>query len=263
MMLGVRPSEAGMLHRGLHHHKMIPLSRLSDVIGGGRNPLWVWFKLRVAGCLDPAARLVDIWRIVREAQSADDREVADNGFSWASWNTRVPGMLTREDLLSKKGCAWAQDFYFERKPSDAVDFEDVPARSLRMSSDEIGTRSNDPIFVIRFEGTYPPGSAGNEFAREMEQFVRSTLRETSANAVMLDLTELDYEWGDAIAGMAIPFLERRPTVIPVAIVASPPTAAALRPLLVPNSAMGVAGFMMFDKHPEAIAHLEKATRVMG
>jgi hypothetical protein len=52
--------------------------------------------------------------------------------------------------------------------------------------------------VIRFVGVYPPGSAGNDLAGRMKLFVMRSIYGVAQKKVIIDLTELDYVWGDAI-----------------------------------------------------------------
>ena len=110
-----------------------------------------------------------------------------------------------------------------------------------------------------FGGTYAPGSEGNDFAREMVNYLRTTLHEVHPVAVLFDLTALEYVWGDAIAGLAMPLMEQDKPLhfLPSAIVAAGPTALALKPLLEPRWALGLAGMKLFGARKEALAYLEK------
>ena len=135
------------------------------------------------------------------------------------------------------------------------------------SYERIAETPKGSIVGVVFRGTYPPGSAGNEFANEMVRFLRSVLAETNPVAVLLDLTGVDYIWGDSIAGLALPLFEggkgiaalpRPGAAIPGAIVAIGRTASALKPLLEPLVLLGLASVRLFGSRQEAVAHLEQA-----
>lgn len=115
--------------------------------------------------------------------------------------------------------------------------------------------SDHRIIIVRFAGTYPPGSAGNDFAREMVNYLRSVLSEVAAGGVVFDLTFLEYEWGDAIGSLAFPLL-RGDKPRPAAIVAHGQTASALKPLLQEPCVLGVAGVALTESVEEAIALVE-------
>jgi hypothetical protein len=86
----------------------IPPTYLSDLIGGIPSPRWVYIKLRVRGCLTPAASEAEVCRLVREAMLESRREVEQQGFTWASWETRLPSKLY--GLLSAKGKDLSEPF---------------------------------------------------------------------------------------------------------------------------------------------------------
>lgn len=117
-----------------------------------------------------------------------------------------------------------------------------------------------PLLAVVFGGTYAPGSEGNAFAREMVDYLRSILSDRKPAAVLFDLTALDYVWGDAIGGLAIPLMEKDEEsgtrFLPSAIVATGQTARALRPLLERRFVFGLAGTKLFGTRQEAVAYLE-------
>lgn len=130
--------------------------------------------------------------------------------------------------------------------------------NLSSSLEKLGDHPRGPLIAVNFSGVYPPGSAGNEFARAMVEFLRSALATTPACGVVLDLTQLDYVWGDAIGGLAIPFLAGGEVFRCAAIVATGRTARALEPLLGPNFLMGVAGMQLAETKQQALAIVEEA-----
>jgi hypothetical protein len=92
----------------------IPPSYLSDLIGGIPLPRWVYIKLRIHGCLSPTASESEVCQIVREAINDSRRETEQQGFTWASWETRLPSKLW--GLLNAKGRDLAEPF--RRKSRD-------------------------------------------------------------------------------------------------------------------------------------------------
>lgn len=63
--------------------------------------------------------------------------------------------------------------------------------------------------VISFAGTYRIGSEGNPDAAYMSAVVETVMDEWSPRSIILDLAELTYEWGDAIASVFyIPWRKR-------------------------------------------------------
>lgn len=115
-----------------------------------------------------------------------------------------------------------------------------------------------PLISIQFAGTYPAGSAGNELAHDIVEFVRSTVDELQPRAVVLDLRSLEYKTGDAIGSVAMALVKREGEFWPTTIVADGMTAKALTPLLEPNFAFGAAGMKLFATREEAIAYLHQA-----
>jgi len=128
---------------------------------------------------------------------------------------------------------------------------------VRASSIRIAEHPGGPLIAVAFAGEYPPGSSGNEFARDMVSYLESTLGATNAAAVLFDFRNLDYTFGDAICALARPLRLATSRLRPSAIVASGPTAHALEPLLGPNWLFGIVGTKMFSAMPEAIAYLEE------
>lgn len=128
---------------------------------------------------------------------------------------------------------------------------------LTTSYERLAESPAGPIAAVVYGGKYLPGSEGNEFCLAMINFLRTVMTEAKPAAVLFDLTALDYVWGDAIAGLAMPLLEEgtdsrfRPSVI----VATGTTAQALAPL-VEQTLLGLAGMRIFSARHEAIAHLQ-------
>lgn len=116
---------------------------------------------------------------------------------------------------------------------------------------------DDRVLCVSFGGLFPPGSEGNSFASAMIETLRSEIARTGASGLVLDLTGLAYQFGDAVGGLAMPLLKPDKTFRPAAIVAQGETAEALRPLLEPRMLMGVAGIRMFATRGDARTHVER------
>ena len=112
---------------------------------------------------------------------------------------------------------------------------------MRSTCEVIGRRSDGPILHIAFAGQYPPGSIGNPTARRMREFTAAAVSEHAPAAIIFDLLELEYRWGDAICSIAQPLLGEDGMLLPARILTKGDTAAALAPLLGPNWMLGIFG----------------------
>lgn len=129
-----------------------------------------------------------------------------------------------------------------------------------VSWERVGDRLGGSVIAVSFAGVYPPGSAGSEFGKAMIGFLQFILDETRAAGVIIDLTSLDYVWGDTIGGLAMPLREKGKRVRPAVIVAAGRTADALQSLLEPNFLLGIAGVRLVRTRQEAVAYID---RVLG
>src|SRR5262245_46127175 len=112
--------------------------------------------------------------------------------------------------------------------------------NLTSLSEELFRHKSGPVLRVAFGGKYPPGSDGNGFAAEMVDYLRSVLAVSNASAILFDLRNLDYAWGDAICGLALALRKDR-VFRPSAIVAGDHAARALEPLVGPRTVFGIAG----------------------
>ena len=115
--------------------------------------------------------------------------------------------------------------------------------------------------TVVFTGRLLPGSAGNDLTRQFVDDLNHIVRTQPPAGVVLDLTNFDYTFGDAIGGLACAFLDRVRRgrwIMPVAIVATGRTATALAPLLEPSWILSVIGAHLFDGREAAIAHVRSA-----
>jgi hypothetical protein len=113
------------------------------------------------------------------------------------------------------------------------------------------------IILISFSGDYPAGSAGNEVAREMEAVVTNAVAEFAPVAVVFDLSELDYTWGDAIAGIFWALRRDSGDFLPSCVVAKEETGKALVDLVTQSQLSGVFKTDFSHEISQAMEHLAK------
>lgn len=106
------------------------------------------------------------------------------------------------------------------------------AEEIKVSSSVCWQSEQGRLLEICFEGKYPPGSLGNEHAQKMIDFARKRIEAEKPGAVLYNLRQLNYAWGDAIVGLARPLVDtEHKTILPACIYAEGGTAAALKALL--------------------------------
>ena len=126
---------------------------------------------------------------------------------------------------------------------------------MQSTCDVVGSLNDRPILHIAFVGTYPPGSAGNSNAAEMRDFTALAVTKHDAAAVIFDLLEVEYRWGDAICQLAIPLRQADGSYLRARILSRGETAAALAPLLAPNWLLGIAGVSRSESLQAALEEL--------
>jgi hypothetical protein len=89
----------------------------------------------------------------------------------------------------------------------------------------------------------------------MYDYLAAVVAEAAPAAALLDLTALEYEWGDGLARLAWPLRTEATGCRPFCIVATGRTAEAIRPLLGPNWLIGILGGRLFESRQEAVADL--------
>ncbi len=126
---------------------------------------------------------------------------------------------------------------------------------------EAGWKHVSPsTIVVQYVGSYPPGSEGNDLAHGMVEFLKKAIAEAKPEAVILDLTQLDYTWGDAICGLAMMLYDGN-RFRPAALIATGKTAEALKPLFEPLILFGIAGVKLVGTMDEAVEHVETRVKV--
>ena len=77
-------------------------------------------------------------------------------------------------------------------------FEDLSDIEYRLYTCDITVNRRASAMVIAFSGTFGEGSAGNNDGVFMRMITHSALSVWRVQAVVFDLRELDYNWGDKI-----------------------------------------------------------------
>jgi len=77
-------------------------------------------------------------------------------------------------------------------------FEQLSDIQYRVFTTKLGGKISPSALVLEFVGRYGHGSGGNDDATFMRAITLSAISAWDAGAVLFDLRELDYEWGDEI-----------------------------------------------------------------
>ena len=129
------------------------------------------------------------------------------------------------------------------------------AWTIRRDTPGDGTQEHHPGAIrLAFSGDHGWGAAGRWDARLIDAVMKETIERHAPQALILDLRELDYRWGDDIARIM------EPRNIPVAIVVSPRCAAGLESLA---DALGLEAFNVLFASPEAARRHLRDTRQTG
>lgn len=113
------------------------------------------------------------------------------------------------------------------------------------------------ILEITFAGHLGEGSRDNLDANEMKAYVTAVVENDRPIAIVFNLTDLRYDFGDAIGGIAVPLILKRKSAIPACFVANGETARALQWFFGKNMIFGVAGFKLFSDHEQGLAFLRE------
>jgi hypothetical protein len=133
---------------------------------------------------------------------------------------------------------------------------------LHCNSEIISDTAQGSILCISFSGYYPPGSQGTPTAEAMRAYTTSERTKHRPAAVLYDLTDLDYVWGDGIISQLLFPMWRedkqRGVECPACFVAQGSTREAVQNLL---DCCGVLRFIntkVVESKPAAIEHLQTA-----
>jgi hypothetical protein len=80
-------------------------------------------------------------------------------------------------------------------------FDELSHLQYRVFTCALGGKHNATALVLKFSGVYGVGSEGNGDAHFMRVITRAALSAWDSHAVVFDLRELSYEWGDSIWGV--------------------------------------------------------------
>src|SRR5262249_18205496 len=76
--------------------------------------------------------------------------------------------------------------------------DELSRLQYRIFACALGGKHNPTVLVLKFSGVYGIGSEGNGDADFMRVITRAATSAWHCDAVVFDLRELTYEWGDAI-----------------------------------------------------------------
>ncbi|HKE55170.1 MAG TPA: hypothetical protein VKB46_00655 [Pyrinomonadaceae bacterium] len=118
--------------------------------------------------------------------------------------------------------------------SHEVKFSDTSRLTYRMfiydTAPDRGKFSGDSYLLIEFVGTHGIGSEGNGDSLFMETIINSALNVWFVQGLVLDLSELSYEWGDSLADVPLVGKQMFGNRFPTAVVASEKCRPALESL---------------------------------
>lgn len=77
-------------------------------------------------------------------------------------------------------------------------FEELSHLQYRVFTCQVGGKHDPTILVLKFSGAYGIGSEGNCDATLMQAITNAALSTWYSHAIVFDLREMRYEWGDAI-----------------------------------------------------------------
>src|SRR5262245_54238114 len=77
-------------------------------------------------------------------------------------------------------------------------FDELSSLQYRIFTCALGGKHNPTAIVLKFSGVYGIGSAGNGDADFMRVITQAALSAWHSHAVVFDLRELTYEWGNGI-----------------------------------------------------------------
>lgn len=86
----------------------IPRSKLSDLFGQCSSPQEMLSRLHEENLLSADASEDEILRVIREGLKETTDEIAEQGFTWATADTRIAGKLMLGGYLNRKGRSWGK-----------------------------------------------------------------------------------------------------------------------------------------------------------
>ena len=110
------------------------------------------------------------------------------------------------------------------------------------------------IVEVAFTGRFGIGAQGNSDANETMAHVTGVVKNDRPAAVLFNLSNLEYEFGDAIGAIAVPLIKTKP-VTPACFVANGTTAQALQWFFQKDMIFGVFGFKLFSDREQGVVFL--------
>jgi hypothetical protein len=140
-----------------------------------------------------------------------------------------------------------------------IDFASTVGHAWEMLCESSPLLKTERGFIVEivFSGSYGEGSQGNPEAREMAAYVMAVVKNDRPAAILFNLTNLQYEFGDG--GIALPLMLNEKSVIPACFVANGTTAQALQWFFQRDVIFGIAGFKLFPDREQGLAFLKERT----
>jgi hypothetical protein len=108
-----------------------------------------------------------------------------------------------------------------------------------------------PLLQITFRGECPGGSLGEPTAKVMERDLARAIDGSAPAGVIINCSELEYRWGDALCRLARPLRRPDGSFLPACIVARGDTRAAITPLVASRWLLAIAGVRLVGSVDEA------------
>ncbi|GLI10717.1 hypothetical protein YDYSG_67530 [Paenibacillus tyrfis] len=121
------------------------------------------------------------------------------------------------------------------------------------------------IMIIKYSGEYGFGSAGNSDAVYMKAMGRAALEAWKPDAIILDWSDLKYEWGDMLEMVLDIDIGCCEPALPMAVIVGPPCEEAVRTLLLGIDSEEELETIewVFKNKDEAIDYIEKQLQKAG
>ncbi len=78
---------------------------------------------------------------------------------------------------------------------------------------EISVTESGSTLTVSVSGEYRPGSSGNQDARQIITAIDSAIHGRQFDSLVIDLSRMNYQWGDAIAIIFHKYRDSNPTFL--------------------------------------------------
>ncbi|WII35143.1 hypothetical protein [Paenibacillus thiaminolyticus] len=117
-------------------------------------------------------------------------------------------------------------------PINEVQLADMSGIEVKYYIGSAANRPYDEVLLIAYAGQYGFGSSGNHDARYMRAMGVAALEAWEPSGVILDWSELHYEWGDMLERVLdIGSVKYADETFPLAVIVGPHCEEAIRTLL--------------------------------